>query len=174
MAGKFEIKTGRTGKFRFNLKASNGQVILTSEAYESRSAANKGIQSVKKNAANDKRFERKTGKDGSAFFVMKAANGEPIGRSETYRTTRSMESGIASVGKNAPDAPVVDGDAKPAGNGGTKTAAKSSGGSAAKSPAKPAAKAAPKAAPKSASAKTSVGSAAKAAPKPAAKKPAKK
>ena len=108
MAGKFEIKAGKTGKFRFNLKASNGQTILTSEAYESRSAAVKGITYVKKNAANDKRFERKTAKDGSAYFVMKASNGEPIGKSEMYKAVRSMENGIASVGKNAPEAPVVD------------------------------------------------------------------
>ena len=108
MPAKFEIKAGRTGKFRFNLKASNGQVILTSEAYDTRGAASKGIQSVKKNAVNDKRFERKTAKDGSAYFVMKAANGEPIGKSEMYRTSRSMENGIVSVGKNAPEAPVVD------------------------------------------------------------------
>ena len=108
MPAKFEIKAGRTGKFRFNLKASNGQVILTSEAYETRGAATKGITSVKKNAGNDKRFERKTAKDGSAYFVMKAANGEPIGKSEMYKTTRSMENGIASVGRNAPEAPVVD------------------------------------------------------------------
>ena len=108
MAGKFEIKVGKTGKTRFNLKSSNGQIILTSEAYESRAAAVKGITSVKNNAGNDKRFERKTAKDGSAYFVLKASNGEPIGKSEMYKTKASMENGIASVGKNAPDAPVVD------------------------------------------------------------------
>ncbi len=108
MAGKFEIKAGKTGKFRFNLKASNGQVILTSEAYDARAAAVRGIESVRKNSANDKRFERKTAKNGSAYFVLKAANGEPIGKSEMYKSTASMENGIASVGKNAPDAPVVD------------------------------------------------------------------
>lgn len=108
MAGKFEIKAGKTGKFRFNLKASNGQIILTSEAYESRSAATKGIESVRKNSANDARFERKTAKDGSPFFVLKAANGEPIGKSEMYSSKSSMEKGIASVGKNAPDAAVTD------------------------------------------------------------------
>jgi uncharacterized protein len=113
MAGKFEIKSGKTGKFRFNLKASNGQIILTSEAYESRSACTKGITSVKNNAQNDKRFERKTAKDGSSYFVLKASNGEPIGKSEMYTTTKAMENGIASVGKNAPDAPVVDGDVNP-------------------------------------------------------------
>ena len=146
MAGKFEIKSGKTGKFRFNLKASNGQIILTSEAYDSRASAVKGIASVKKNAGNDKRFERKTAKDGSPYFVLKAANGEPIGKSEMYKSTKSMENGVASVAKHAPDSPTVDADAKPA----AKPAAKA----AAKPAAKPAAK--------------------KAAAKPAAKKAAKK
>lgn len=108
MPGKFEIKSGKTGKFRFNLKATNGQTILTSEAYDSRKGAEGGIASVKKNAANDGRFERKTAKDGSSYFVLKAANGEPIGKSEMYKTKSSMENGIASVGKNAPDAAIVD------------------------------------------------------------------
>jgi uncharacterized protein YegP (UPF0339 family) len=108
MPGKFEVKTGKTGKVRFNLKASNGQVILTSEAYDSLSAAKKGITSVKKNAVNDKRFERKTAKDGSPYFVLKAANGEAIGKSEMYKTVKSMENGVASVGRNAPEAPVVE------------------------------------------------------------------
>jgi len=108
MAGKFEIKTGKSGKFTFNLKASNGQVILSSESYDTRKGAEGGIASVKKNAGSDARFERKTAKDGSAFFVLKASNGEPIGKSEMYKTKRSMENGIASVGKNAPDAPVTD------------------------------------------------------------------
>lgn len=108
MPGKFEIKTGKSGKYSFNLKASNGQVILSSESYDSRKGAEGGIASVKKNAGNDARFERKTAKDGSAFFVLKAANGEPIGKSEMYKTKRSMESGIVSVGKNAPDAPITD------------------------------------------------------------------
>ncbi|MBV9215224.1 MAG: YegP family protein [Acidobacteria bacterium] len=108
MAGKFEIKKGGTGKFRFNLKASNGQVILTSEAYDSRAAAVKGIESVKRNAGTDARFERKTAKDGSVYFVLKAGNGEPIGKSEMYKTKASMENGVASVGKHAGDAPVVD------------------------------------------------------------------
>jgi len=108
MAGKFEIKAGRTGKFRFNLKASNGQTILTSEAYDSRQAALKGIESVRKNAANDGRFERKAGKDAMPFFVLKAANGEPIGRSEMYKTKSSMEGGISSVTKNAASAVVTD------------------------------------------------------------------
>jgi uncharacterized protein YegP (UPF0339 family) len=50
MAGKFVLKRGSTGKFLFNLLASNGQVIATSEAYESKHAALNGIESVKNNA----------------------------------------------------------------------------------------------------------------------------
>lgn len=167
MAGKFEIKAGKTGKFRFNLKASNGQVILTSEAYDSRASAVKGITSVKKNAGNDKRFERKTAKDGSPYFVMKAANGEPIGKSEMYKTVKSMENGVASVGKHAPDAPVVDADAKPAAKPAAKAAAKPAAKPAAKAAAKPAAKPAAKKAAKPAAKKAP---AKKAAPKKAAKK----
>ncbi|MEP7213782.1 MAG: YegP family protein [Acidobacteriota bacterium] len=108
MAGKFVVKTGKSGKVHFNLKASNGQIVLTSEKYETRASAIKGIESVKKNAANDARFERKKGKDGSPYFVLKASNGEPLGRSEMYKSASSMENGIASVGKNAADSTTVD------------------------------------------------------------------
>jgi uncharacterized protein YegP (UPF0339 family) len=50
MAAKFVLKKGSTGKFRFNLVATNGQVIATSEAYESKASAINGIESVKRNA----------------------------------------------------------------------------------------------------------------------------
>jgi uncharacterized protein len=52
MAAKFVLKKGSTGKFRFNLVATNGQVIATSETYESKAAALNGIESVKRNAPN--------------------------------------------------------------------------------------------------------------------------
>lgn len=50
MAGKFEVYTDKAGKFRFRLKASNGQVIATGEAYSSKSACLNGVESIKKNA----------------------------------------------------------------------------------------------------------------------------
>ncbi|MGO8882514.1 MAG: YegP family protein [Streptosporangiaceae bacterium] len=50
MAGKFVLKKGASGKFHFNLVASNGQVIATSEAYERKQSALEGIESVKHNA----------------------------------------------------------------------------------------------------------------------------
>ncbi|HEX6569246.1 MAG TPA: YegP family protein [Acidimicrobiales bacterium] len=50
MAGKFELYTDKAGKFRFRLKAGNGEVIAVSEAYESKASAKNGIESVRKNA----------------------------------------------------------------------------------------------------------------------------
>ncbi len=108
MAAKFEIKTAASGQFHFNLKAGNGEVILSSEQYKEIASAKAGIESVKVNSADDARFERKEAKDGSPFFVLKAANGQTIGKSEMYKSTASMENGIASVKKNAPIAVVVD------------------------------------------------------------------
>jgi uncharacterized protein YegP (UPF0339 family) len=52
MAGKFELYKDGGGKFRFRLKAANGEVIASSEAYESKASAQNGIQSVKANAAD--------------------------------------------------------------------------------------------------------------------------
>ena len=52
MAGKFELKKSENGAFHFNLKAGNGEIIATSEMYESRASALNGIESVKKNAAD--------------------------------------------------------------------------------------------------------------------------
>ena len=106
--GKFEIKTTNSGKTMFNLKAGNGQVILTSEQYNSKSACENGIESVRTNSQNDDRFDRKTAKDGSPYFNLKASNGQVIGKSEMYTSTSAMENGIASVKKNAPDAAVDD------------------------------------------------------------------
>jgi uncharacterized protein YegP (UPF0339 family) len=108
MAGSFVVAKGKSGKFRFNLRAGNSQVILTSETYETKASALKGIESVRKNSQTEKRYERKKAKDGSPYFVLTATNGETIGKSEMYKSTSSMENGIASVKKNAPDAKVVD------------------------------------------------------------------
>ncbi|HET7279898.1 MAG TPA: YegP family protein [Dermatophilaceae bacterium] len=54
MAGKFELYSDASGKFRFRLKAGNGQVIAVSEAYESKASALNGIESVRKNATDAK------------------------------------------------------------------------------------------------------------------------
>ncbi len=108
MPGTFVIESGKTGKFRFNLLAGNHQVILSSEAYDSKAAVREGIESVRKNALDETRFDRKTAKDGSAYFVIKATNGQTIGKSEMYSSTSGMENGIKSVVSNAPGAKIID------------------------------------------------------------------
>jgi uncharacterized protein YegP (UPF0339 family) len=108
MAGKFTLRKTDKGNFVFNLKASNGQVILTSQPYSDRRSALNGIESVRKNAGDDGRIERRTSSDGSPYFVIKAANTQIVGQSEMYSTKASMENGIASVVRNAPSAALQD------------------------------------------------------------------
>lgn len=108
MAGYFELKPSAGGKFTFNLKAANSQVILTSETYTTKDSAENGISSVKKNAPDDARYERKVAKDNSPYFVLTATNGQTIGKSEMYSSASAMENGIASVKANAPTAPTKD------------------------------------------------------------------
>jgi uncharacterized protein len=108
MAGKFELKKNDSGKFMFNLKASNGRVILTSQLYRAKAAALAGIESVRQHAADAANFERKTSAAGEPYFVLKAANRQIIGTSEMYNAAASMEKGIASVQAHAPEAGVSD------------------------------------------------------------------
>lgn len=108
MAGKFELLRGKSGKFHFNLKSSNGQIVLSSQMYKSIGAAKNGIESVRQNASIAERFDRRTTKKEQPYFVLKAGNGMIIGSSESYNSERSMENGIRSVQKNAPDAELVD------------------------------------------------------------------
>lgn len=112
MAAKFELKNGSSGQYMFNLKAGNGEVILTSELYKEKQSAIAGIESVKANSGEDARFERKTAKNGQAFFVLKATNGQTIGKSEMYSSVAAMENGIQSVMKNATAARMEDSTAR--------------------------------------------------------------
>lgn len=108
MAGKFEMYTDKKGESRFRLKAGNGQTILASEGYKQKASCKNGIESVRKNSQDDNRFERKDTKAGKFMFNLRARNGQVIGTSESYNTAAARENGIASVGKNAPDAKVDD------------------------------------------------------------------
>ena len=106
--GKFVITVRKNGEFQFNLKATNGQVILTSEGYVKKESCLNGIESVKKNAVIPERFEVKVAKNGKPYFNLKASNGQVIGASQMYASERTMKIGMASVAKNAPEAPIVE------------------------------------------------------------------
>ena len=118
--GKFVVKATKTG-FVFNLKAGNGETIATSEVYTTEAACLKGVESVRKNAADAKledqtvaeaaavtnpKFELYTDKAGEFRFRLKARNGEVIAASEGYKAKASCLNGIDSVRRNAPDAAV--------------------------------------------------------------------
>ena len=120
--GKFVIRTVNTG-FKFDLKATNGQVILTSEVYTTKAACQNGVQSIMKNApaANVEdqtvegfetmthpKFEMYRDKAGEYRFRLKARNGEIIGVSEGYTTKANCVNGVESVKKNAADAEIVE------------------------------------------------------------------
>ncbi len=105
--GKFVVSVRKNGEYQFNLKATNGQIILSSEGYSSESGCLNGIESVKKNAADDGRFDRITTAAGKFRFNLKAGNGQIIGSSETYESESGRDNGIESVKKNAPDAETV-------------------------------------------------------------------
>ena len=120
--GKFVIKDAKGG-VKFDLRAGNNQIILSSEIYNSLAACKNGIESVRKNAAGavledqtvtgfkqekNPKFEVYTDKAGETRFRLKAANGEIIGVGEGYKRKASCLDGIASIRKNAPDAEIVD------------------------------------------------------------------
>ena len=117
---KFVIREVKSG-IKFDLKATNGQVIATSEAYESKAACENGIESVRKNApianledqtvadfetVTNPKFELYRDKADQFRFRLKARNGQIIAVSEDYTTKAACENGIESVRKNAPIAEV--------------------------------------------------------------------
>ena len=118
--GTFAVKTGKTG-IKFDLKAGNGEVIASSEVYSSTAACRKGIESVRRNAAEANledqtvegfakavhpKFELYIDKAGEFRFRLKAKNGEIIAASEGYTSKASCLNGIESVRRNAPSAEI--------------------------------------------------------------------
>ena len=118
--GKFVIKQARTG-YVFNLKATNGQVIATSQVYKLEPLCRKGIESVRRNAPTaaledqtvadfevqkHPKFEVYEDKAGQFRFRLKATNGQIIAVGEGYQTLKSCLAGVESVRKNAPEAAV--------------------------------------------------------------------
>lgn len=120
--GKFVIKKTNTG-VKFDLKATNGQVIATSQVYKTAVTCKKGIASVAKNAPvaavedqtvegyaveKNPKYEIYTDKAGEFRFRLKATNGQVIAVGEGYKTHANCVKGVESVKKNAVDAPIVE------------------------------------------------------------------
>ncbi len=120
--GKFVIRATATGT-KFDLKATNGEVIATSEVYKSKPSCKAGVKSVMKNAPiaavedqtvegcdvqKHPKFEVYVDKAGEYRFRLKATNGQKIAASEGYKTKASCLNGVESVKKNAVDAAVIE------------------------------------------------------------------
>jgi len=108
VAGKFEVYKDKAGKYRYRLKAGNGQVVLTGEAYNSKNACLDGVDSVKKNSQKETAFEVYEDKKGGFRFRLKAANGEIIGQGEAYNSRSGCLKGVESVKKNSSDSKIVE------------------------------------------------------------------
>ena len=106
--GKFEILRRTNDDYQFNLKASNGEIILTSQGYASKAGCQNGIESVRVNCQDDSNFDRNESSNGKPFFNLRAANGLIIGTSQMYASVSGRDNGIESVKKNAPDAAIDD------------------------------------------------------------------
>ena len=119
--GKMVIKTTKTG-FKFDLKASNGQIIASSQVYKGLPSCKKGAASVLANAPaaavedqtvegfvkeKNPKFELYTDKAGEFRFRLKAKNGQIIAVSEGYTTMAKCKNGVKSVKKNAEDSPII-------------------------------------------------------------------
>lgn len=126
--GKFVIRDVKSG-VKFDLKAGNGEVILSSEVYNSLASCRNGVASVQKNAPiaaledqtaegwkteKNPKFEIYTDKAGEFRFRLKARNGQIIGVSEGYKKMASCANGIESVRKNAADSKVERLESNPA------------------------------------------------------------
>lgn len=108
MAGKFECYKDKAGEFRFRLVAGNGNTILASEGYKSKSGCTNGIESVRKNSQDPDRFVKTVTQGGKFRFNLTAKNSQVIGSSQNYESESGRNNGIKSVAKNAPDAAVVE------------------------------------------------------------------
>jgi uncharacterized protein YegP (UPF0339 family) len=106
--GKFALSINRGGGNYFNLKATNGQIILTSVMYNSLEECNAAMESVRAYCSDDDRYERKTSTDNKDFFNLISPDGKVLGKSEMYESAAGMENGIASVKKNGLTTIVVE------------------------------------------------------------------
>jgi uncharacterized protein len=106
--GKFVITKRVNGEFQFSLKAGNGETILSSEGYSTKSNCQNGIDSVKRNATDENKYDRKTASNGKIYFTLEAVNGQTIGISELYESEAGLKNGIMSVKTQAPDAIIQD------------------------------------------------------------------
>lgn len=105
----FVILTSDNQQLYFTLRASNHEVVLTSETYTSLSAAKSGIEAVRTAAQSPSNFKPMVSRKEVPYFVLRSANHEVIGTSEMYSTNAKRDAGIVACQRAAREAVVVDG-----------------------------------------------------------------
>ncbi|WP_156292970.1 YegP family protein [Serratia oryzae] len=98
--GHYELKKSSNGQYHFTLKASNGEIILSSERYASKASAENGIASVRANAPHEAQFELKLSNSNKPYFVLRAKNHVVIGTSQMYASENAAKNGVLSVIKH--------------------------------------------------------------------------
>jgi len=100
----FEIyQSEKTKKYHYRLKAANGQIVLTGQAYKDKESCENGVESVLINGADESRYEVKEASDGRKYFVLRSSNGQIIAQSQMYKSESGLKNGIMSVGNNIAD-----------------------------------------------------------------------
>jgi uncharacterized protein len=95
MNGKYTVSLVGTSEYHWGLTARNAQTMLTSKIYAAKAGAETGIETCRENSANEARYERVGANDSRYYFLLRAADGEIIGTSETYHTLHAREQAIA-------------------------------------------------------------------------------
>lgn len=109
MSARYELfRSNQNTHYYFRLKAGNGEIILQSEGYLNKSGAQNGVESVRQHSPVDRFYDRKTSTASQPYFVLKALNGQTIGKSQMYSSTYARDTGIESVKANGPGAPLFD------------------------------------------------------------------
>ena len=93
--------------FSFSFVDDADKAVVKSENYTAKKSALNGIESVKKNCANDGRYELKESKNGKFFFNLKASNGQIVGTSALYASEAERAEAMALLKKEGPDAELV-------------------------------------------------------------------
>ena len=94
---RFELFKGTSGKTYFRLRAGNGEIVLSSQGYASKSAAQAGIDSVIENGIDAQRFDRIHAEDGQVRIRLIANNGAIIANGEPYASSANAERAITRI-----------------------------------------------------------------------------
>lgn len=104
----FNVFKGLDGKYYFNLKAANGEIVLASQAYTTKASAKKGVASIRDNGGDAENYEIRMAQNDQAYFVLKAANGKVIATGETYVSTSNAERAVESISELVASEKIAD------------------------------------------------------------------